>query len=88
MPTWSAKQLLLARQDHRRHATAQVGHVDSAEAIYRCRISACRQHVGAIDPLAVRAGQHDTGPYRQADIELDMGSELFLRREEDLMPAQ
>jgi hypothetical protein len=56
MLTWSAKQSLLARQDNRRHATAEVGHVHSAEAIYRCWISSCRQHIGAIDPLAVRAG--------------------------------
>ena len=64
--SWPAEQSLLARQYDGGHATAEVGHVHSAEAIDRSRIRPGRQYIGALDVLAVRSGQDHACPRRQA----------------------
>ena len=64
--TWTAEQSLLASQYDGGHATAEVGHIHSAEAIDRSRIRPGRQHIGALDVLAVRAGQDHAAPASSA----------------------
>src|SRR4029453_1307449 len=68
--TWPAKESLIARQYDGGHATAEIGHIHSAEAIYRSWVRPCCQHIGALDLLTVRACQHDTSAGCQADIKL------------------
>ena len=75
--SWPAEQSLLACQYHGGHATAEIGHVHSAEAIDCSRIRPGRQHIGALDVLAVRAGQDHARPRREPDLELHVCRQLF-----------